>query len=94
MIFLILKFWIFLKNSVYILRVRFVNRILEEKVFPHDLFFLLVKFLRVYYTTNRWICPHPFFLFWVGSRYFSDFHLEELYLYPCAAANDLPRENF
>lgn len=67
-VFLILKFWIFLKNSAYILRVRFVNRILEEKVFPRGLFFLLVKFLRVYYTINRWICPHPFFVFWVGSR--------------------------
>lgn len=31
-IFLILRFWIFLKNSVYILGISLVNRSLEEKI--------------------------------------------------------------
>ena len=53
MIFLILNFWIFLKNPVYILRISLINRNLEEKIFPRGLFFLLVSFFPVYYTTNR-----------------------------------------
>lgn len=67
-IFLILNFWIFLKNPVYILRFSLINRNLEEKIFPRGLFFLLVSFFPVYYTINCRVLPHPFFVFWVGSR--------------------------
>ena len=38
-VFLILKFWFSLKNSVYILRVNLINGDLEEKVFPRGYFF-------------------------------------------------------
>ena len=63
MIFLILKFWIFLKNSVYILRFSLINGNLEEKIFPRGLFFLLVSFFPVYYTIDCRFLPHPITMF-------------------------------